>query len=101
MSERIGAGILGHLKYGAVVRSLLSVQSLTSQLLLDSMNEISCRFSRKLGRGGGFVTPDCHLRHPLDGKAMPVLRDCPLALIDLISSSSSTWLPRAWHDAKH
>ena len=51
MSERIGAGILGHLKYGAVVKSLLSLQSLTSQLLLDTMNEISCRFSRKLGRG--------------------------------------------------
>ena len=55
MSERIGAGILGHLKYGAVVRSLLSLQSLTSQLLLDSMNEISCRLSPKLGRGGSLL----------------------------------------------
>ena len=52
MSERIDAGILGHLKYRAIVRSLLSLQSLTSQLLLGSMDEISWKLSRKIGRGG-------------------------------------------------
>ena len=78
MSERINAGILGHLKYWAIIESLLSVQSLTSRLLLDSIDEIHSTLGWKLGKRENSVAPACQLRHPLHGKAMPILR-LPLA----------------------